>query len=195
MEQIVSFFNEFGPFDWVGLISGIIYVILAARANPLCWIFGNIQCGLLAYADFTSLNLFADGYLQLFYVAMGFWGLYKWIAKKEVETKGNTQSIVFHLLAICSILLLSYFLKPYYISVYPEANLPLLDTTTTLFSIFATYLLVIQDWRNWMYWIVINFVYVGIYFKTGANPYALLYLIFAVVSIYGLYNWKYKIAL
>ncbi len=64
--------------DWSILVTAIVYVVLAVRENAWCWAWGIVSCGLLAYADFTKYNLQVDGYLQIFYVGMGFWGLYSW---------------------------------------------------------------------------------------------------------------------
>ena len=191
LDQIFESLGSFTLLDWIGLWSGIIYVILAAKENPLCWVFGIIQCGIFAYSDFTFLKLYADGWLQLFYVAMGFWGLYLWfLAKEKSKEKIKLANWKFHLIMTLMLLVVSYFLTPYYNNFYPDASYPIIDTASTLFSIFATYLLVKKYLTNWLYWIVIDIIYVFLYYNTGAPLFALLYFIFTIVSVYGFINWR-----
>ena len=64
--------------DWVVTVTALIYVLLAARENIWCWFWGIISCSLWAYASFTFYDLWLDALLQLFYVAMGFAGIYQW---------------------------------------------------------------------------------------------------------------------
>lgn len=192
-EALIDTFSSYDYLDWIALVSGIIYVVLAARANVLCWFFGIIQCAIFAYKDFTSYQLYADGYLQIFYIAMAVWGIVSWMLKKENSGEIRLSNRLLHIIVIPLILLIGYFLLPMYYNFYPDANFPLLDTITTLFSVFATYLLVQRDWTNWIYWIIIDFVYVFLYFKTGADAFAILYFIYGLVAIYGLYQWRLKV--
>ena len=66
--------------EWIGLITGILYVIFASIQKPICWIFGIISSFCLAWKSFEDYKLMADGILQLFYIIIGFYGLYNWLA-------------------------------------------------------------------------------------------------------------------
>ena len=79
--------NE-GFFYWselLAVISGIVYVILAARSNSWCWPFGIISSALWVYAAYVLFDLYVDALLQVFYVLVGIVGWYQW--KKGGEGK------------------------------------------------------------------------------------------------------------
>ena len=64
--------------EWVATITALIYVFLAARENIWCWFWGILSCSLWAYASFVFYTLYFDAFLQVFYVLMGFIGIYQW---------------------------------------------------------------------------------------------------------------------
>ncbi len=66
-------------FEWIGLITGVIYVILATYEKPACWIFGIISSGCIAWKSITDYHLMADAGLQGFYIVIGVIGLWQWI--------------------------------------------------------------------------------------------------------------------
>ena len=78
LQQFIQDLQSLGLIDWVVTLTALIYVVLSARNNPLCWVFGIISCALWAYASYVYYDLYADALLQVFYVVMGFVGLYNW---------------------------------------------------------------------------------------------------------------------
>jgi len=182
-------FISLGPFQWVGFLFGIIYVALAAKNNPWCWVFGAISCASIAIEDFTKTNLFSDGVLQIFYVLMAFYGIYKWkFQVKEKQLPIRQLSLIHHYIIILVGLCLSG-LVSYITYNYTHAALPILDATTTVFSIIATLLLVNRYIGNWIHWIWIDLVYIYLYFDRTAPLFSILMTIYTVIAIYGLLEW------
>lgn len=177
--------------QWVALVTGIIYVILAARENVLCWVFGIISCACIAWDDFFSFRLFADGVLQVIYIGLGLFGLYKWMAGRDKEStvKVHSQSLKTHLIAISFALLITWPIS-IWLNELTEASYGFVDTLTTILSLYATWLLVEKVIENWLYWILIDVVYIYLFYNSGGKLIALLYLIFCVVACYGYYSWR-----
>jgi len=177
--------------EWVGLLTGIIYVILAAYEKPLCWVFGIISCGCIAWKSFTDYHLMADVGLQIFYVVIGFIGLWNWMKAKAGDGNKSilTSALQQHLIVICVVLLISFPLSWVLIH-YADARYGYPDTVLTLLSVWATILLVRKDLHNWVYWIVIDVAYTGLYWRSEGYLFALLYLIYAVISVWGWRKWK-----
>jgi nicotinamide mononucleotide transporter len=73
---------------------------------------------------------------------------------------------------------------------YTNAAFSYLDTLTTVLSLWATWLLVSKVLENWLYWIVIDAVYVVIFWLRGGELIALLYGIYMLIAIWGYLNWK-----
>ena len=193
MSTLISELQAQSITQWVALITGITYVVLASRENPLCWVFGIISCLCIAWDDFTSFKLYADGVLQILYVGLGFLGLYQWLYGRYEDENLVIHELPLrqHVMAIALAAVVS--IPVYYILTnYTDARYGYLDTLTTVLSLYATWLLTRKVHSNWLYWIVIDSIYVFIFFRTGGKLVALLYLVFTVVAIYGYFHWGRK---
>lgn len=177
--------------DWVVTLTGIIYVVLAARENIWCWFWGFISCSFWAYADFYLYQLYADGALQLFYVAMSAWGLWQWQFGQGAKgalpiQKMERQEHIW----VISLGIIGGGLAGYFLGTYTDAAASYPDAITTVFAILATYLVVQKKLENWLYWLGIDFVYLFIYGSQGAYLFVLIMLIYLVVAYYGWKNWQ-----
>jgi len=190
---MIDFILQISVVQWLATIFSLIYIAFAVKNNPICWIFGIIGCGLWAYSDFTELNLKFDGLLQIFYVIMGFIGLYLW----KFGEKGHELPIrSYHIRQHIYILILGFsvgFLFGFLGQQYFDTDLAYLDSITTSFSIIATVLLVKRILENWIYWIVFDLIYIFIYFKQGALLFVLIMLIYIIMAFLGYYQWRKKI--
>ena len=79
VQQFLQDLAALGWLDWTVTITALIYVVLSARNSPWGWPFGIVSCALWGYASFFEYDLYLDALLQVFYVVMGFLGLYNWL--------------------------------------------------------------------------------------------------------------------
>lgn len=177
--------------QWVAFITGLVYVILAAREQLSCWLFGILSCAFIAWDDFTQYLLYADGVLQIFYILIGFYGLYKWQAGGNAQgsLKISEKPIRFHLFAIALGVAISWPVG-ILLNTFSNAAYAFADSLTTVFSLFATYLLVNKVRSNWLYWIIIDLVYCFLFFAREGYLISLLYGIFCLVAVFGFVNWR-----
>lgn len=190
-ENILVQLSKYDYIEWIILISGLIYAYLGMLNKPICWVFGILSCALLCYKDFTQYNLYFDGILQIFYVLMGLYGLYKWLRMQtdEGDPKVFTLKLLSHLnalilgslLAVTLVFIMQFFFNPAFV---------LIDSATTVFSLWATWLLANRVYENWFYWIIIDVVYIYIYFKQGADLVSVLYFFYLLSAIGGLIAWR-----
>lgn len=176
--------------DWVVAITALIYVVLAAREQVWCWFWGIISCSLWAYASFAFYDLYLDALLQLFYVAMGFIGLYQWKYGGQagqglpVSRLSARQHLYILAGGTAATLLFGYFFDE-----YTPAAATYWDAFTTVFSVIATLILVRKVLDNWAYWIVTDLVYVGLYYSRGAYLFALVMVVYVVIAAFALVRW------
>jgi nicotinamide mononucleotide transporter len=78
----------------------------------------------------------------------------------------------------------------YFFDKYTAAAATYLDAFTTVFSVIATVLVTRKILENWLYWIVIDLVFVYLYSQQGGYGFAFLNVIFTIVAIIGFQNWK-----
>ena len=188
--EVISTFQSQDAFEYVGLVAGLIYVIFAARNNSICWYFGIISCAAIAFKDFTDYRLYLDGVLQVFYVGMGVWGLFLWkYGNQKLEERPIRSwpfsSQTYTLLGLLFVSLIAGIIIDKVGSVFPY-----LDALTTVFSIYATFLLVFRVIQNWIVWIITDLIYVYLYYAREATFFALLLLIYTVIAIYGYTKWR-----
>lgn len=197
-----SYFNiiqeAYQHLHWVettAVLTGIIYVILAARENALCWPFGIVSAALWSYAAFDFYDLYVDAILQLYYVFIGVYGWVQWNKKVanqqelKVQPKIQTLPLQQHIFFI-SIGLGLTFVVGYFFDKYTPAAATYLDAFTTVFALFTTYLVTKKILENWLYWIVIDSVYIYLYGSRGGYLFALLNIIFVLVAIVGFVRWR-----
>jgi nicotinamide mononucleotide transporter len=180
--------------QWIALISGIVYVVLAARERSLCWLFGIVSCICIAWDDFFSFQLYADGVLQLVYVGLGIVGLYKWRYSlgDQPETTIAEHPIRRHLIVIASSITISIPIS-YLMLTYTDAAVGFVDVLSPILSLYATWLLINKVLSNWLYWIAIDAVYIYLFYRTGGTLVAVLYGVYFLVAIYGYNEWSKKL--
>ncbi len=179
------------PLDWAITLTALAYVWLAARENAWCWAFGIVSCGLWAWADFFSYNLWVDGVLQVFYVAMGAWGLYAWKyggqgrAALRIQRLPLRSHFFLALAGLALTLALGFLFKKYTPTSFPYA-----DSFITAFSIIATLLTVKKVLENWLYWIVFDALAVFLFWAKGAVLVSFVMVVYTVVAVYGYRRWR-----
>ncbi len=190
MSQFLIELQSQSLWDWIVLFSGILYVVYAARNNPVCWLWGILSCGILAIMTVVKYKLYADGILNVFYVIMAFIGLYRW---RMGDDKGQSHirridsrraSVYFVVGVILSVL------SAFLLSNYTQAMSTKLDSITTIFSIIATIWLIQRYIENWLLWIIVDILYIYLYFSRGAMLYGVLFIIYTIIAVRGYLFWK-----
>jgi len=194
LNTLLEQFNQQSPLDWIISITAIIYVVLAARANVWCWAWGIVSCSLWAYVDFAKYNLWVDGILQLFYVAMGIWGLYTWkLGGHDKEELAITKMDWKQHLMIIGLGLVLTILFGFIFSKYTPTALPYEDSFITAFSVLATFLTVRKKLENWIYWIITDTLAIFLFAARGAVFFAVVMLVYTFIAINGYLHWRKKL--
>jgi len=193
MHEITLFLSNLN-FNWsiiesVAVFFSILYVILAAKESIWCWGAAVISVSLYIYICFTA-QLFPETGLQIFYLFMAFYGYYNW-NKKEQSLQISEWNIGNHFTVLILGAILT-FLMGFYFTTYTNAKMPIVDSFTTVFSIFATYMVAKKILGNWLYWIVIDTVSVYLYFSRDLHLTSLLFMAYTIIAIFGYFSWIKK---
>ena len=178
------------------VVLAIVYLIYAARNDIRCWIWGGISCALWAWAAFSLYKLYVDALLQVFYVFMSVWGWCSW--KRGGAGQGEPRPITRmsrreHLSVLLSGSLLTLAVG-YLFARYTDAAVPYLDAFTTVFSVLITFLVIWRKLENWLYWLVIDAVYIYQYGSRGGYLFALLFGLYLVLAVGGYRRWLREVA-
>lgn len=179
-----------GVIEIIAVAFNIGYIVLATRGSMWCWPLG-IAGSALSIWLFIDGKIYAEALLFVYYVAMGFYGWLQWKKKRSSRDQLVVDELPLkkHLL-IFLIGYLSVGGMYWLLNNYTDAQMPLLDSFTTVFSFIATWLTARRYIENWIYWIVINGFTVYLYHSRGFQIYALLSIVYVFMAIYGFYNWQ-----
>lgn len=171
----------------IALISGVAGVLLTIKQNIWCWPMALISV-VTSCIEFYQSRLFGDMALQVFYFVSGVYGWIYWKRKKNESFKivHVPLKLIWPLLAFT---LVQFGIYYYLLSVF-KGDKVVLDALLTACSITATYMMTKKWLENWLFWVIIDFVYIGLYFSKDLYLYALLYFVFTVMALAGYLNWK-----
>ena len=179
-------------FNWsiletVAVIFSLLYVYLAAHQNNLCWLAAVISVSLYIYICFNA-KLYAETVLQVFYFLMAIYGFYSW-KKNNSQLQISTWPIKKHLFIIFLGTILTFFLG-FIFSNFTDAEMPLVDSFTSVFSVFATYMVVKKILSNWLYFIIIDIISTYLYFSRDLHLTSLLFLLYTFIAVAGFIKWN-----
>jgi nicotinamide mononucleotide transporter len=177
----------------------MLYVIYAARQRMITWVFAFITSALYVYLCFIN-ELYIETLLQLFYVAMAIYGWQQWKKHENLGVKGADEGEM-----PPAQLVISWKWKQHFILIaagvvgtgtlgiifqtFTGQENAFLDAFTTVFSLFATFMVTRRVLENWLYWIVIDAASVFLYYNRGLKLSALLFVLFTILAIYGWIKW------
>jgi nicotinamide mononucleotide transporter len=175
--------------NFLALATGVAYAVLAARRNRLCWIAGAVSsvCAGILFAT-GKLPMLAA--LQAFYVGMSVYGWWSWSrSSSNGELAVGVWPAAWHLGAAL-VLVAASFASAYWLRPGGVADWPLLDSLTTWFSLFATWLAARARLENWLYWIVINAVTVFLSWSQKVWGMAVLSVLLMGIAVSGYIAWR-----
>ena len=175
----------------IALISGVLGVWLTIKENIWCWPVSIIAV-LASVAEFYEQRLFGDMGLQLFYLGAAIYGWYFWEKNKTREFKIGKTPLKLIPLLIISTMLLTILL--YFLIDFLKGDRALFDATLTACSLTATFMMTKKWVENWLTWIIIDGAYVALYGLKFMWGFAVLYLFFTAMALYGWIKWRKTLA-
>lgn len=191
--------------EWIAVLTGIAYVILAALRSNWCWIFAIFSSGIYVYLCLIG-QLYIESVLQVFYIVTAVVGWISWqkddtsspLIDETLDKSGTvdlvkTWPVIYHAYNLLISGVVAFSLGFCFDQFTDQAN-PYADAFTTVFSLAATFMVVRKVLENWVYWIVIDLVSIFLYHQRGYSLSAVLYLLFTILAIVGFIAWykKYK---
>ena len=171
------------------MVAGVGYAVLAAMRNRLCWISGAVSSAAAALAAGLRL-LPMQSALQVFFVGMSVYGWVSWSrSSTDRELAVGFWPLRLHL-GVALVLIALTFLSAHLLATETNAAWPLLDSLTTWFSLFATWLAARAKLENWLYWIAIDGVLVYLFYVQELPFLALLNVLFIGIAAAGFVAWR-----
>jgi nicotinamide mononucleotide transporter len=173
----------------VGVITGLLCVYLAAKNIIWNWPIAIISVVIYIFI-FYNTRLFADMGLQVYFLITNIYGWYFWSKKPLAEAKTpviliKKKEVIF---SIAAIIVFTYILGS--VLKYTPASYPFIDSFCTACSLVAQIFLARKVLENWLIWIFVDIIYVGVYLFKGLDLTAIMYAIYVGIALMGYIDWK-----
>ncbi|WP_424687286.1 MAG: nicotinamide riboside transporter PnuC [Halarcobacter ebronensis] len=178
-------------YEAIAMLLAIAYILLAVKQSLWCWPAAFVST-LIYTILFFDVSLLMDSALNAYYLIMAVYGWYSWKyggKLQEQELKVSSYGLIKNIKIIFVLTLISLAFG-YVMANYTSADFAYIDSFTTVFAVFTTYMLAKKILENWIYWIVIDIVSIYIYIQKGLNLTAILFVIYTVLAFVAFKKWK-----
>lgn len=197
MDKLLSLLALSSTAELIAVAMAVAYVILAIRQSLWCWPAAVISASIYTVLFFQG-RLYMETLLQVFYVVMAVYGYWSWRFSRAVKHAQTNQLPIsskpwqWHLQWGLALLPLSLAIA-WLLQRYTNADFAYLDSITTVFSFFATFLVARKLLENWLYWIVIDLLYVGLFWFKGFHATSILFAVYTVMATVGYFKWRHAL--
>jgi len=200
LNEILKWLQQQSWLELTGVVTGLICVYLAAVNNIWNWPFAIISTGIYIFI-FADAALYADMGQNAYLLIINIYGWYYWshqpanapkvpvvrISRKQISlllliAAVATPTLGFLLVSMSSVLH------------YQPAAFPYLDSFCTVISLTAQVFMARKVLENWLIWVFVDIIYVGIYLSKGLQPTAFMFGVYAILALVGYLDWRKEYA-
>lgn len=187
--MLTEYINVITITDILGSILALTTTILYAKNNIWGWIV-CIAANLVNLYLFYNTGIYADAFLEFFYISIAVYGLYNWKygganhKELEVKTTPYTEAIILLAISIFGYILVNYILKN-----YTDSNIPRLDAMAMVLSLVGQWMAARKYIENWLVWLVTDSIFIAMFYFKGLPAHMWLNIIYLPLVFYGYYNW------
>ncbi|MDA8794310.1 nicotinamide riboside transporter PnuC [Gammaproteobacteria bacterium] len=176
--------------ELLAVVFAVAYLVLAVRENSLCWYAAGISTLIFLFI-FWNVKLYMESGLQIYYLAMAFYGWYQWrdAQTETVSLRVSKWRAKQHIVVLVLIAALT-FVTGSLLNSGTDANMPYLDSFTTWASVVTTFMVARKILENWLYWLVIDSVSIYLYLDRELYFTSLLFAIYIVIIFFGWFAWN-----
>ncbi len=188
-ETVSDWFISQNLLETCGVITGILCVYLAAKNKILNWPFAIVSVIIYIFI-FWDARLYADMGLQVYFLVMNFYGWYFW-SRKDVNAKAPVSSITPKEI-ILSVIGIAVFTVALGTFLYKgtDASFPFIDSFCTACSLVAQVFLARKVMENWLIWIFVDIIYIGVYIAKDLHLTAGMYALYIYIAAMGYMEWR-----
>lgn len=171
---------------------GLVNIVLVVRRSVWNFPFGLAMVALYGWIFAQpDVRLYSDAGLQAFFFAVQLYGWWNWSRAESatgevnvLELSAGARGLAATSVAAATLVWGALMAR------FTDAALPVPDAFIAMASVAAQVLMARRCWENWVLWIAVDAVAIGVYATKGLMLTAFLYLIFLGASIMGLIRWR-----
>ncbi len=156
-----------------------------------------IVSSLLYFGVFAQHRIYGDAALQIFFAVVALWGWFQWLRGHRADGSSlhvarlSSIGLVFAVVA-CAVLWPALAL---FLAYFTDSDVPWWDGFATGLSLVGQFLLGRKFIENWLIWLAVNTVSIGLFIHKGLWLTVGLYAVFALLSVAGYLAWRQRLPL
>ena len=189
-KALVAKANFMSPLEIIAVALGVTNILLVAKRN--IWNFPVALIMVALYARiFWDAKLYSDAGLQGFFFAVNLYGWWSWRANKAVAGEVVVETLppvglwLWVAASLAAVIGWGAIMAR-----LTDASYPYWDASVAMLSVAAQLLMTWRKIENWYWWIVVNILSIGLYAVKGLYLTTGLYVVFLVLAVWGLINWR-----
>ena len=203
--------------DWklilqiAGVMLGLLYLWLEYRADIRLWIVGLVM-PLVHGALYYKAGLYADCSMQVYYVLAGLYGWLVWrnAPHKKAKTARNAaagqpaqtarsavpaavrigHTPLCYAAGLTAVYAAAHTGIYFLLSRFTNSTVPFWDAMTTAASIVAMWMLSRKYIEQWLVWLAVDLITIGLYLYKGIPLTAGLYALYSALAVAGYLRWR-----
>ena len=180
--------------EGLACVLSLLMVWANLRVHVVAWPLA-IASSLLYALLFVDSRLYGEGGLQIVFVVVSLWGWWQWLRGLDhgaplVVRKTGPRGRALALAAT----LVAWPLLGWLLARVTDSDVPYFDALPTAASLTGQVLLARKRVENWPVWLFVNVVSVALFAHKGLWLTALLYALFALLSVAGWRAWQRRAA-
>ena len=177
----------------VAALLGVVNVLLVVRRSVWNYPFGLAMVTLYFFI-FQDAKLYSDALLQIFFFVINVFGWWNWSRADKVDDRvavgimNNRARALWLGGMIAAVLAWGTLMVR-----FTDAAAPFPDAAVAGISVAAQILLTLRRVESWILWIAVDVLAIGLFASRGLHVTAGLYVIFLVLAVAGLVEWRKKV--
>ena len=178
----------------LGFALALVMVVCSIRELHWSWPLA-IASSMLYFFVFRDSLLYAEASLQIVFAVLALWGWWQWLRR------GPGDAPALHIARmgargwwLCALALAVLWPALAWALIrYTDSDVPWWDALPTALSLIGQALLGRKLLENWLVWLLVNIVSVGLFAHKGLWLTCVLYLIFVAMSVLGWRAWRARL--
>ena len=176
--------------EWIAVALGVANIALLIRRSIWNYPVG-IAMVLLYFEIFREARLYSDMGLQVFFVVVQGWGWWAWaraggLGGPVAVTRMRSSERWLWLAGV----VVATAVWGWVMMRFTDAAAPWWDAAVAMGSVAAQILLAQRRIENWLVWIAVDVLAIGLYWSRGLQLTAGLYALFLIMCIVGWFEWR-----
>ena len=174
----------------IGTLFGFANIVLLIRRSVWNFPAAMVMVSCIGVVLFEA-RLYAEAGLQAFFFVVNLYGWWLWTRAGGMKHAVSVRWLSWRArIAWAAATAAVSVTLGWALSRYTDAALPMADSAVTGMSIAAQFLLSFRLIENWVLWIAVDVLAIGLYVTRELHLLAVLYVAFLVLSIFGLREWQ-----